>query len=138
MVSGSAADRLDNGSIGFQLQNTGSAPATIEQVAIDVERGPYAVIGESNAGDCNLCHEMVFRGTDDGYYEAGDDGSAYPLEAPAMLQDTATLDPGTTMTVNMSSFRNNGGQEKDVTGARVTVTITYADGSTAEYTFTPA
>lgn len=130
-------DQFGNGSIEFVLRNTGSSPATIEQVSVDIERGPYAAIYESNPGECNQCHEMVFNATDDGYYESGDMGTAYPLGTVASLQNTSTVDPGTNVTVYMSTFRNNGGQPVNASRTRFNVTITYADGSTAQYTVTP-
>ncbi|WP_123538681.1 Ig-like domain-containing protein [Halosimplex salinum] len=141
LVGGSTrAGQTGTGSLAFDLRNTGTSGVTIERVSVDVPtRGDVKEIYEQNGGTfCTPCNEMYFDMDDEGYYESGDGpNGGYALATPVTLDDAAGIDGGSDGTVALSYFRKSNGNREPIGGETVTVTVTFADGSSETYTLNP-
>jgi hypothetical protein len=65
------------------------------------------------------------------YYE--DDGTPLLIGSTETMTEPATLDASATGTVYIHAFRNNGDQTVGMSGATITITLGFNDGSSATY-----
>jgi hypothetical protein len=125
------ADTLGTGSLTFDLENTGSSTATIEQVSVSVPSSSgnrYVEIDDSESGIAEI---EINGGGNNGDY----DSFGYSLGTTVTLDNDADIDAGQNATVALRYFRNNGGQEKSVADQTVVFTVQYSDGSQKEFRF---
>jgi hypothetical protein len=129
LVSGSGTS-VDGGGRGsasetveFEVENGGSDEVTVTRFAVDSTTVSSA--------------RRVERTGDEVSGGGGSLDAALDIGGPSEAFDTtATVPGGGTATFSVGRFVNNGGNERDMAGETVTVTLTFADGSTAELSFT--
>jgi|AntDeeMetagen285_2_1112576.scaffolds.fasta_scaffold05930_2 hypothetical protein len=127
----------------FEIENTGSESATITSFTIDsTSKSQVNDVFETQTETGSYAqgqHEVYIESSDDGvlemdgqpYYE--DDGTPLLIGSTETMTEPATLDASATGTVYIHAFRNNGDQTVGMSGATITITLGFNDGSSATY-----
>lgn len=146
-VSGSGVAKANGGSTNgaqFKIRNDGSDSVTITDIRIETGASQARQIREDAGGEYqDGQHEVFIDASTDGllemdggppYYD--DSGTPYRLGDTESLTQDAVSDSGSQATIYMYQFQNNGGSSVTMADREVTVTLTYADGSSEAITFT--
>ncbi|SFG43960.1 PA14 domain-containing protein [Halopelagius inordinatus] len=128
----------------FKIRNDGSDSVTVTNIQIETGASQARQIREDAGGEYqDGQHEVFIDASTDGLLEMdggppyyGDTGTPYRLGDTESLTQDAILNSGSQATIYMYQFQNNGGSPVDMTNSEVTVTLTYADGSSETITFT--
>ena len=144
-VSGSGGTFWENDGVTFQVTNGGSSAVTVTGVTVNsTSRSQVGQVLEGQTGWYARGQHEVFIDADtdgvldlDGWPYYDDEGTTeLPIDAYRPLTEDATVGTGSTATVDIYQFQNNGGSSVDMSGATVTVTLHFSDGSKATYQVT--
>lgn len=133
-VAGSASVSDEGGdptraSVSFAVENVDGSPVTITGVAVETTapatRIEETVNPETGMVNAQYAHEVYAESSSD---DGGLDNSGIPLGTQATLSDSVTVNAGDTATVSLSKFRDGAGNEVDMTGRDLTVTLYLSDG----------
>jgi len=130
-----------SGGVTFDIENGGTASATVTAVTVNsTSDGSANQIAEGNGGTFQRGqHEVYVDADTPGAYDAdgtpygNDPGNSLAIGTRASMTDEPTIDAGSTATVDIYQFRNNGGNARSMSGETVTVTFHFQDGSAATY-----
>lgn len=131
----STGGQSDTGSLQFDIENTGSVPATI--TGFKIEQAGSADHLESDHND--VCQDDP--GKDDLYVDASTDGCAdkmspreYDIGTKYSMTDNATLNGGTTAMMYFYQFRDSSDNPVSLSGETFEVVLYFADGSSTTIT----
>jgi hypothetical protein len=113
-----------DGTIEFDLENTGQNDATITAITLDsVSVGSFSYASDFTTG--------TFSGGGGNLFDFLSEDETEQLDTDA------TIGAESTETFSLGVFRNGGGNARDMSGETVQITLTFGDGSTETYTLEP-
>ncbi|WP_226010498.1 Ig-like domain-containing protein [Halomicrobium salinisoli] len=141
LVEGSGEAFWSGEGVAFDVRNGGPGDVSIVAVTVNgTTRSQAARVAESNGGETERGqHEVYVAASTEGvldvdgqpYYE--DAGTPLAFGTRTAMTEDATVAGGSTATVTLYAFRDNGGNALDMSGSDVTVTLHFADGSAGTY-----
>ena len=116
----------DNSVVEFVLRNTGSRDATVTDISINSTSVASASRVEGSPGDPSVSTNRT-----------GEVTTAITIGGSSeQFSPEATLPGGSDTEFVIGPFVNNGGNERDMSGEDITITLTFDDGTTRAYTIT--
>ncbi|MBB6645007.1 hypothetical protein [Halobellus ruber] len=113
-------------SVEFTLRNTGSADVSVTDISVDSTSVASAVRVEGSPSNPAVSTNRTGEVTTD--VVIGSSSEQFSSEA--------TLSGGSDTEFVIGPFVNNGGSERQMSGEDITITLTFGDGTTQEYTIT--
>jgi hypothetical protein len=140
-VVGDDPGNSDKSGVAFSIDNTGSTTLTVTEIKIDPANPNIARLDEANAGSGKFNREF-FVEVGGRTYETDFGGgqpvpSTFDLSEGGNADDEHVIGPGETARYTLYRFLQSNGNPANMKDEELTLTLTFADGTTQTFTITP-